>query len=134
VNSVNSLFGNTFEMPPPKRKYWNYFERTLEGGTCKLCSKSVISKGGNTTNLAVHLRRSHKLNVRHTHLWHVCKCVISFIFNRNLRYHMMYGISIKLYRSKYRIAHFVCFIFRDMLILIMKYQDPYQLAKESFYW
>ena len=48
-------------MPPPKSKVWTYFERTLEGGTSKLCSKSVISKGRNTTNLAVHLRQLHKI-------------------------------------------------------------------------
>ena len=29
-------------MPPPKSKVRTYFERTLEGGTCKLCSKSLV--------------------------------------------------------------------------------------------
>ena len=98
MNSVNSLFGNIFEMPPPKSKVWTYFERTF-------CSNSVISKGGNTTNLVVHLRRSLKIDCALTHPWQVCKCVISFIFNRNLRYHMVYRISIILYQYKLQISY-----------------------------
>jgi len=36
-------------MLPPKSKVWTYFEQTLEGMTCILCSKSVIiGKGGKT--------------------------------------------------------------------------------------
>lgn len=51
-------------MPPPKSKVWEYFKKTPDGAICKLCDKQVVSKGGNTTNLAFHLRRAHK--VEHT--------------------------------------------------------------------
>lgn len=50
-------------MPPPKSKVWEYFDRKPDGAQCKLFNKNVTSKGGNTTNLAAHLRRIHKIEI-----------------------------------------------------------------------
>lgn len=36
---------------------------TKTGGKCNICSLEIISKGGNTSNLATHLRRHHKIEV-----------------------------------------------------------------------
>ena len=50
-------------MPPPKSKVWLYFDRHIDGGKCNLCQSIIAGKGGNTTNLGVHLRRKHRIEI-----------------------------------------------------------------------
>ncbi len=41
---------------------WNFFKKCEAGqdfALCKICSRSVKNKGGNTSNLIQHLKRSH---------------------------------------------------------------------------
>lgn len=44
-------------------KVWNYFTKTPNGPKCNICNNAVVGKGGNTTNLATHLRRKHGIEV-----------------------------------------------------------------------
>ncbi len=44
-----------------KSKVWEYISKTVSRAKCRLCQKEVSGKGGNTSNLACHLRRTHKI-------------------------------------------------------------------------
>ena len=51
---------NNFNMS--KSLAWNFFkkpETAQDFAECKICSRSVKNKGGNTSNLIQHLRRAH---------------------------------------------------------------------------
>ena len=48
-------------MAPHKSKVWAYFSKEPDGAICNLCKTKCTSKGGNTSNLATHLRRIHKI-------------------------------------------------------------------------
>ena len=46
-----------------KSAVWEHFTKSPSGPKCNICKSIVASKGGNTSNLATHLRRKHQLNV-----------------------------------------------------------------------
>ena len=72
VEGVNSNVGSLGLVSKPKTSsaVWNYFGiksdslgsplvGELEKPVCKLCGKSVLAKGSNTSNLFKHLESSH---------------------------------------------------------------------------
>ena len=49
-----------------KREACNFFRRPEKGedfAVCKICARSVKNKGGNTSNLLQHIRRSHPSHI-----------------------------------------------------------------------
>ena len=41
---------------------WKFFKKANDdGSTCQICMRTVKNKGGNTLNLAMHLRRNHPM-------------------------------------------------------------------------
>ena len=41
---------------------WKFLEKANDDGSiCQICMRTVKNKGGNTSNLAMHLRRNHPM-------------------------------------------------------------------------
>ena len=43
---------------------WAHFSGKEGGGICNLCKKFVVGAGGNTSNLARHLKTHHQIEVK----------------------------------------------------------------------
>lgn len=45
-------------MSSRKSVLWNFYDKSTDGGVCKLC-KCPVKTSGNTTNLKDHIKRKH---------------------------------------------------------------------------
>lgn len=45
-------------MSSRKSVIWNFYDKSTDGGVCKLC-KCAVKTSGNTTNLKNHIKRKH---------------------------------------------------------------------------
>ena len=56
-------------MPPPKSQVCTYFDKSIDGAKCNLCSQIVTNKhdkGGNISNLFAYLQRTRTIiDARH---------------------------------------------------------------------
>ena len=62
-SSIADTRGSQNQNMSSKSKCWQHFDRTPDGGKCRLCNKIVVSKGGKTTNLFMLLRCTHNMEL-----------------------------------------------------------------------